>query len=283
MTQTTKLDGLGRFNIIDDSNYRQYAADPDTKSLRGYQGRNYERHPYGSMPWGSFSSRFGTIPRSEWKERIEEGHRKKTFPIYHQLAKKVPILNQKRLPYCWVYAVTGAIQSVRAMHGLPTKHLSATSAGAPGKNYREEGGWTGEAIRYILEYGLATIDTWPEAVNDRRYFRPSREEAANYNIGQWLELRPKNFDELMTCLLMNFPVCVGLLWWGHAVFYSAPVWEGGPGVIVDNSWDVTWENNGRSVLMEGKANADEANVVTSPLMNTGDVQRIRDWDARNPA
>jgi uncharacterized membrane protein YqaE (UPF0057 family) len=61
---------------------------------------------------------FKVIPRSEWKDRIAEGHAKKTFPIYHQPRKKVPILSQKSLPYCWMYAVTGAVQSVRACAGL---------------------------------------------------------------------------------------------------------------------------------------------------------------------
>lgn len=265
---------LGRFNVIDDSSYLRYADDRGTQSLRGYQGRNYEKHPFGSMPWGSMP--FKTIPRREWKDRIQEGHAKKTFPIYHQLRKKVPILNQKTLPYCWMYAVTGAVQSVRACAGFPTVHLSATSAGGPGKKYREEGGWTGEAIGYAKEFGIASVETWPEAVLSSRYFRPSREDAEQYSVGQWFELRPKNFDEVMTCLLLGYPVCVGLLWWGHAVFYSAPVVDGNSfGVIDDNSWGPEWENNGRSVLMESKATPDEANVITSPLLHGDgdDVER----------
>lgn len=262
---TLTLPGLGRFPIIDESNSHLYADAEGTRSLRGYQGRNYERYPFGSMPWGTMP--FRTIPRDEWKDRIAEGHAKKTFPIYHQLYRQVPILNQRSLPYCWMYAVTGAVQSVRACAGLPTVYLSATSAGGPGKNYRAEGGWTGEAIGYAKEYGIASIKTWPEAVLDRRYFEPSRDEAALFNVGQWFELRPKRFEEIMTCLLYGFPVCVGLLWWGHAVFYSAPVWDTGPGVITDNSWGPDWENEGRTVLMESKANADEANVITSPLLH----------------
>lgn len=272
MAQLT-LPGVGRLNIIDDSNYLKYADDPGTREVRGLQPRNYSKHPFGSMPWGTMP--FPVIPRSEWADRIDEGHAKKTFPIYHQLRKKTPILNQKRLPYCWMYAVTGAVQSIRACAGFPTAHLSATSAGAPGKNYREEGGWTGEAIGYAKKYGIASIETWPEAVNDRRYFRESRDEAKLYNVGQWFELRPKNFDEVMTCLLLGYPVCVGLLWWGHAVFYPAPIRDRSDfGVIDDNSWGPEWEENGRSVLMESKATPDEANVITSPKMaGDGDVEQ----------
>ncbi len=168
---------------------------------------------------------------------------------------------------CWINSVTGAIQSIRAVAGWDTIALSSASAGAPGKNYRSEGGWTGEAIGYIQKYGLVPEDQWPNDAIDKSYFRGTREVAELYGIGQWFELRAKNFDEVMTCLLMNYPVPVGLLWWGHSIFYSAPVYESGAyGVIGDNSWGPEWENEGRTVLMEDKATPDEANCVTSPKL-----------------
>jgi hypothetical protein len=256
---------LGRYSVIDSSSYLRYADDSGTKDLRGYEGRNYSKHPFGSLPFGAIP--FKTIPRSEWRDRIAEGHAKKTFPIYHQLRKKVPIKNQRRTPFCWINSVTGAIQSIRAVAGWDTIALSSASAGAPGKNYRSEGGWTGEAIGYIQKYGLVPEDQWPNDAIDKSYFRGTREVAELYGIGQWFELRAKNFDEVMTCLLMNYPVPVGLLWWGHSIFYSAPVYESGAyGVIGDNSWGPEWENEGRTVLMEDKATPDEANCVTSPKL-----------------
>lgn len=262
-------ESLGRFNVIDDSNYLRYADDRSTKPMRRYDGRDYGKHPFGSMPFGAIP--WKTFPEHEWEDRIEEANRLKTFPIYHQLRKKTPILNQKQLPYCWAYAVAGAVQSVRACAGFPTVHLSATSFAAPGKNYREEGGWTGEAIGYANEYDIASVNTWPEAVNDRRYFRPSREDAKLYGVGEWFELRPKTLAEIVTCLLMGFPVCVGLLWWGHAIFYSGLAWDRGLKVIGDNSWGPDWENGGRTMLDASKANADEANCISSPKLNGDEI------------
>lgn len=180
---------------------------------------------------------------------------------------------------CWVNAVTGAVMTSRAVHGFPTVHLSSASAGAPGKSYRSEGGWTGEAIGYIDKYGLAPHSMWPnDYIRDARYFRETREIAKDYKVGQWWELRPKRFDEIMTCLLLGYPVCVGLLWWGHAVFYGAPVKIGRNsfGVVDVNSWGDQWENGGMSVLAEEKANADEANCIVSPLLSGNDdtVRRV---------
>lgn len=261
---------LGRFNVIDGSNFLQYADDPATRSLRGYEGRNYHKHPYGSMPYGA--SPYPKIPRHEWQARIEEGHAKKTFPIYHNLRKKVPIKNQRKTNYCWINSVVGAIQAARAMSGLPTVALSSASAGAPGKGYQNVGGWTGEAITMIAKYGLVPETQWPNDAIESSYFRGTRAVAQQYNIGQWFELRRRDFDELMTCLLLNIPVAVGLPWWGHSVWYSAPIWDGGPGVIDDNSWGPEWENKGRSILMEEKANAEEANAISSAKLD-GDYDK----------
>lgn len=255
------VEGVGRFNIIDEDNADRYAVDEATRHFRGYTGRNYDENPYGSMPWGNFP--LDVIPRSEWKDRIEEGHAKKTFAIYHHRRKKVPILDQKRTNYCWINAVVGAMMNMRACQNLPTIHLSSASAGAPGKNYANVGGWTGEAIRYIDEYKITPHDVWPNAAIDRSYFQKTREFAI-HDVGNWWELRPRNFDQLMTCLLNGFCVAVGLNWWGHAVYYNAPVMpgRGSYGVIFPNSWGYNWEENGMSVLAESKANADEANCIT---------------------
>lgn len=258
---------LGRFSLIDDEASRALATDRSSEHLRGYTGRNYDRHPFGSMPWRNMPIR--TIPRSEWKDRIEEGNAKKLFAFHHNARAKVPILNQRQTNYCWINAVVGAIMAVRAQSGLPTVNLSSASAGAPGKNYRNVGGWTGEAIGYIQEYGLVPHELWPNDAIQRSYFRETRDVAKHFGVGQWWELRPKSFDEVMTCCLLGLPVAVGLLWWGHAVYYSAPVAIGANefGVICDNSWGERWEEQGRVVLAESKATPDEANAIVTPVMD----------------
>lgn len=269
---------FGRFPIYDSANshllIRQAEAiDGYSRSAGGggfgapYTGRDYSVHPEGSMPWGNFD--FPLIPRHEWKERIEEGHAKKLFSIYHHKKRKVPICDQKRTNYCWINAVVGAIMNARARVGLPTVNLSSASAGAPGKRYRNDGGWTGEAIRYINQYGLASHELWPNAAIDRRYFNPSRDEAKEFGLASFFELPRRRFDYVMTCLLMGWEIPVGLMWWGHAVFYNAPVNVGRDayGVIFANSWGDHWENEGMGVLAEDKATPDEANVVQTVPLN----------------
>lgn len=262
---------FGRFNIYDEDNSDVLANDSSTTELRGYAPRDYELNPYGSMEWPTFSSN-AIIPRSAWPDMIKEGNAKKLWSLHHHRLQKVPIMNQGRTNLCWINAVVGALMTARARTGLPTVNLSSASAGAPGKNYRNVGGWTGEAIRYIKQYGLVPHDQWPNDAINNRYFAPTREIAKQFNMGSWWELRRRNFDELMTCLLLGFDVAVGLQWWGHAVFYAAPVQIGANafGVVCVNSWGERWENGGMSVLAESKANADEANCISTARMDADD-------------
>lgn len=251
----TKVDGFDRSGLILEPNQELYGGP--------YRSRNYHDQPFGTMDWGSFS--IPTIPRSEWPELIKRGNENKSFGIHHHQRSKVAILNQARTNYCWINCVVGAIMNTRVKVGLPNINLSSASAGAPGKNYQNVGGWTGEAIRYINRFGLAPNSMWPNAAIERSYYEPTRRVAAHFGLGNWVELRPRNFDQLMTCLLMGWEVVVGLIWWGHAVYYNAPVQIGRNefGVICVNSWGPQWENKGMTVLAEEKATADEANAITT--------------------
>lgn len=255
------------FNVIDDSNAAQYANDPSTSDLRSYVARDFSARPFaGYSP--SFSRNL--IPRSEWKERIEErtAKRQRLFDIFKH--KKLPILNQKRLPYCWAYGTVGAMALMRAVNNLPTLHLSATSVASKIKNYREVGGWAEEAIEGIDRFGVSTVKYWPEAVNDRRYdTAEQRENAKLHKIIRSEELPSNNFDAIVTSLLLGFPVTLGLTWWGHLVFALDPVIlsNGGFGLLFANSWGQGWEQEGLSVLNESKGTAYEAFSIQSVTLS----------------
>lgn len=256
---------FGSLRIIDDSNSHIYARDSDPSRLCGYQGRDYEKYPFGAMPWQNMP--IPKIPRSEWAERITEGNKLKLWSLHHSMARKVPILNQSRTNYCWACGVVTAIMEARAGAGLETVALSAASAAAPGKRYQNVGGWGGEAIEYVRRFMLVSQKYWPNDAIDSSYFDKTREHAI-YGVGQWWELPPNDFDAMMTCLIMGFRVPIGLSWWGHLVCASAPVMiaRNVYGAIITNSWGAEWENHGRAVLEESKATAQEQNCITTPTL-----------------
>lgn len=259
ITDAERVDGFDRSHLK--------SASPEYRHEGPYSGRNYNEHPYGDLPWNNFN--LPVIPRSEWPELIKEGNKRETFGIHHHKKNRVPILDQMRTNYCWMNGVVGCIMNTRVKVGLPNINLSSASAAAPGKNYQNVGGWGGEAIEYINRFGLAPHSRWPNAAIERRYFQPTREIATHFGVGDWLELRPRNFDQVMTCLLMGWEVAVGYMWWGHLIYLNAPVQIGSNafGAVGVNSWGPQWENEGMTVLAERKATPDDANAITTVKMD----------------
>lgn len=269
---------FGRFNIYDGSNDKQLITDLNKVAAPGYTGRNYEKFPYGSMPWANYEVK--PPPRSDWKEIIDRGNREKRWSLFHHRAKKVPILNQQRTNYCWMFAPVGALMDSRAAHGLPTIDLSPASAAAPGKNYQNVGGWTGEALGYIEKYGLVPTEQWPATAIDHSYYQKTREFTKPFNVGTWWELAPRDFAMVMAVLFEGWDVVVGLNWWRHAVRYAAPIYTGNSfGVIMINSWGGDWEDGGMTVLMEEKATPDEVNALSSPRLATGHAEKSSAYEA----
>lgn len=116
---------------------------------------------------------------------------------------------------CWCYAVVHAVMIERVKQNQPPIRLSPTSAAAPIKNYRNEGGWGTQALEWIAKYGVASEEFWPQNRIDRQYFESSREDSLKHRIEEWFDLRDRNFDEKASCLLQNIPVPSGYDWMGH--------------------------------------------------------------------
>jgi hypothetical protein len=266
MSYTTRLTGYSVFDehsatkLVNDINHSLPGGE---RFFSGYRPRDF-----AAAPFGTYSAPFALdlIPRNEWAERAEALDAAKATPEHLATFYKVPILNQKTLPYCWCYGVVGAMATSYAQSGTPIGYLSATSAAAKIKNYVKLGGWAGEAIEGIQRFGVSSVEHWPEAVLDRRYdTAEQRENAQMHKAVEFEELPSQSFDAVATALLSGFPVTLGLNWWGHLVFATRLVvlGRGSYGVIIRNSWGDDWENKGRAVLTEARATPHEAFSIRS--------------------
>lgn len=248
---------IGNKPIIESVNRQRSLLFPEGVG-RGYEKRNWERWPHGA-----FAAKFPlpTIPRSEWPDRIEELTKRQATLPHAKRRQGWQSLSQGRTNYCWINAVIAAQHYLRAIAGLPHVPLSPASVGAKIKNFRNVGGWGSEGLEYVIEHGAVPQALWPANAIDRRYDTPEADEARQrFRVPEWWELRPKNFDELMTALLLGFPVPIGLLWWRHEVCAVAPLVLGRDafGVEIDNSWGASWGEDGHGVLTETKAKPDDA-------------------------
>lgn len=224
----------------------------------GYEKRDYAAHPHGSLSYAKPFS-MTLIPRSEWDDRIAEMERTKSRLSDLVLQAGIPSLDQNGTNYCWGNGVVTAMETLRCLAGLPYVKLSSASACAPIKNFRNNGGWGGDALEWAMEKGMCTAETWPANAIDRRYYTDAaKEEAKRFRVTEATDVEQYDFDALMTMLFNRVPCPLGLDWWGHLICAMDPVKisSGQYGVRIRNSWGDDYGDQGFAVLSERKSRGD---------------------------
>jgi len=227
----------------------------------GYEERDWSAAPYGAGYAAPFDIQ--VIPRAEWRDRIKDMEAEKSRLTDFCDMEGLTVLDQNGTNYCWANGPTHCVEILRVYQGLPMVRLSPASIAAPIKNYRNVGGWGEQALKYIVDHGLCPQSMWPANAIDRSLDNTtSREARQKFQVSEWWDLDPGNFDHLMTCLLLKIPVAVAYNWWRHLVMALDPVaLDGGFGIRIHNSWGTRWGANGTAVFREGygrnRANPDE--------------------------
>jgi hypothetical protein len=216
-----------------------------------------------------FSAKFSLpkIPRSEWPSRIEEMEKTKTRLSDTRQEQGIRPLDQNGTLYCWINAVVGALEVVRARMGEPYVKLSPASVGAPIKNYSNNGGWGGEGLSYIVKNGVSAVEYWPANAISRKYdTAESRANRELHKITDWLDLPSRDFDAVMACLFRRIPVAVGLDWWGHEIYLLDPLVFGADdfGARFANSWGEKYGDKGLNTLHESKLRPNDACAILVP-------------------
>lgn len=229
----------------------------------GLEPRNYSTHPVGYLAQARPFD-LPLIPRSEWRDRLAalKAARAQLTDIRDRgmWGQPIPSRDQNGYGYCWAHSSTSACLLQRAVQGQPYADLSAFAPAAIIKGYRNRGGWGAESLEWIADNGIPTSETWPQRACDRKYDTPAmRAEAAHYKITEWMDMEPRNVDQLVTCLLLNIPVVSDFNWWGHSVC-SADLVDIDPNspersiqTIVWNSWGDSWSAHGMGKLEGRKA------------------------------
>lgn len=236
---------------------------------RGLMPRDWMRHPFGGMPCAPAFSK-PIIPRSEWDERIRDLERSKSrIPDICDDAG-LGVKNQGQTNFCWANAPVHCLEIMRVIQGEDAVELSPASVACKINGFRNEGGWGTDAIKY-LEIGAVPVSLWPANAIDRKYDTAAADAARKrFQVDEWDDIPPRNFDAMATQLLLGFPCAVGYNWWRHEVTAVALLKLDGTGrygVLIDNSWGRAWSNNGRGVLTEDKGTPDDC--VSPRLVTAG--------------
>jgi hypothetical protein len=237
--------------------------DPEVVDAPEGMSKGLEKRDLKQDPRGALAKRFDLpiIPRSEWSDRIEKIEKTKSRLSDISYSYDLECLDQNGTNYCWANGPVYCVEVVRLTMGLGIEYLSPASVAAPIKNYRNQGGWGTQALKYIIEKGIVPSKYWPPNEIDRSYYTDENlAKAKDYIVTEWYDLENDNFDQLMTCLLLRIPVAVGYDWWRHEVSAIDPIslGDGEYGIRIRNSWGMGWGKDGYAILKEGKATPDDA-------------------------
>lgn len=223
----------------------------------GYVPRDWIRHPYGSMPYTA-PFPYPIIPEDEWPERIREGEAKGLF-LKHLLDMdpRIPAKDQGRSSTCWAQCAVRAAEAEFRRQGYEWVDLSPGFVAGPPNNYRDIGGWPGDAVEFMATTGvcLSTLHDPNDATH--RASEAAYADAKRRKVLEWIDVGQRDFAQQMTLLLMGKGYPAGYSHMRHAMFACAPVQLGRRlfGVVNMNSWA---EANRYMVLSGSKAVADDA-------------------------
>lgn len=155
---------------------------------------------------------------------------------------------------CWAHSSTSACLLIRALNNQPYADLSAYAVACIIKGYRDEGGWGAESLEWIAQNGIPTSEFWPQQSMSRSNDNPAmRENAKLHRVTEWMDMEPRNVDQLVTCLLQNIPVVIDLNWWAHSVCAMDLVSISPFRIRIWNSWGDSWSEAGTGILEGNRA------------------------------
>lgn len=246
--------------IITDANAHQFMSpviDGEQKS-HGLIPRDYMRCPVGYLPCAKPFD-LTLIPENEQQTRLDE-----LVAAKAQLSNvrntsgpnggPIPSRDQNGKGYCWFHSGTSANLLVRAVNRQPYVDLSAYSGACIIKGYRDEGGWGSEGVEWQADNGVASSAFWPQKSMSRSNDTPAmRENAKLHRVTEWMDLEPRNKQQLITCLLVGIPVVVDYNWWSHSVCAMDLVSLNPFRIRIWNSWGDSWSENGTGILEGNRA------------------------------
>lgn len=246
--------------LIDDTNAWKFEKPDPSVHGRGYVRRDYRAQPYGSV--AGVAAYSGTIKsKAECVEITRD--RKASKSTNRDIAEffGIPIYDQNGTNYCWFNAVVKMLLYAQAKSGQAFTQLSAASGAAIIKNFRNNGGWGGEAIDFLKTRGVVPVEFWPNNAIDRRYDTPENDaRRVKFKAIECMELEEGNLDQLRSVLCDGWLVAVGLSWWGHEVLITD--YDDDDTYLFDNSWGASWGDRGRGALTPKKAQGDYVAIRT---------------------
>lgn len=199
------------------------------------------------------------IPRSEWSARIKEREEKQMR--MRDIRGRKPIYDQQQNGYCWSYGPHNAATYARFRTNKPRRFFNPCAIAAIIMSGRDQGAWSGLALKAMTEIGMSPLTKWPGTSRDTRNDTPElRQEMKKFKVQEAYFDATKHpseqynkYDVVFSALLLGIPLSLDWMQWGHATSGLDPVeFEPGAfGIDIENSW-ANWGDNGWAVIPEQK-------------------------------
>ena len=233
----------------------------------GYVPRNYLKEPYGSLPY-AVQFPLPIIPENEWPDRIQElDGSDNSVEALIEAAPKIPTNDQERSSTCWAQSAVKAVEVERRIQ-IPDPSayvkLSPGFVAGPPNNYRDIGGWPGDAVAFMAKHGVCPAKFHDPNDATHRATPDAYEAAKAFMVLEWIEFERRNFAQQMTLLFNRKVYAAGYGHMGHAMLAIAPKLLGPRkyGILNLNSWG---EANRYMILAGSKAIADDGISPTGVL------------------
>lgn len=178
----------------------------------GLEPRDYKSHPYGQIV-GMAPFSMPLIPRSEWKERIEEKTANKSWLKDRIERAGIKRKNQNPHPWCHSAAPVGAAELARVVAGLPFVELSIASVAGPVTGWQDQGASIYRALDHCEKVGIAETSVISDLTMDRRLFTEVvKANAAKHRLKS-MDLDPEAWDQFVTCALSDVVTVYGVYRW----------------------------------------------------------------------
>lgn len=224
--------------VTDENNWKQFTqpvSSADGTSESGYIPRDYGDDPLGSGYAARMMPENLLIPKSDWKDIIEQRERDGTRLIDRCEKSGIFTLDQNPSWYCWAYSTVHGVMAANISQNEAPRLLVPESVAGPIMNYRKQGGWCSKALDYIAKNGVADSHAWPwtshAQANKKLYFEDSRENSGLTLVSEWWDIQ--SWEEKASCLLMGIPCPSCYNYEGHATCSVELIWRDGQFGIID--------------------------------------------------